>query len=112
MHREHMEVAISSAAQGGKVAIFAENLRQSEQLAHDVEELVPSEYVEKVSRANGRRAIHLHGGGSIRFIPTQQSAGRGLSLDRAYLPITTDRDTLAAIIPSLCTSQDGVLTGY
>lgn len=93
------------------MAIFAKDLRRAELLAHDVEEVLPSENVEKVSRANGRRAIHLHGGGSIRFISTNQSA-RGLSLDRAFVPIGTDQDTLADIIPSLCTSQEGVLTGY
>lgn len=111
MHREHMHVAISSAAAGGAVAIFAKNLQHAEQLAHDVEEVMPREYAEKIFRANGRRAIHLHGGGSIRFISTRQSA-RGLSLDRAFVPIGTDQDTLTDIVPSLCTSQEGVLTGY
>lgn len=111
MHREHIEVAIASAAQGGKVAIFAKDLRRAEQLAHDVEEVLPGENVDKVSRINGRRAIYFHGGGSIRFISTRQSA-RGLSLDRAFVPITTDQDTLADIVPSLATSAEGVLIGY
>jgi Cft2 family RNA processing exonuclease len=111
MHREHINVAIASAAQGGAVAIFAENLNRAQELLSDVEDVLPRENVEKVSRLNGKHAIYLHGGGSIRFISTRQSA-RGLSLDRAFVPITTDRDTLAAIIPSLCTSQEGVLTGY
>ena len=111
MHQEHMHVAISSAAAGGAVAIFAKNLQHAEQLAHDVEGVVPEEYAEKIIRANGRRVIHLHGGGSIRFISTRQSA-RGLSLDRVFVPIGTDDTTLADIVPSLCTSEDGVLTGY
>lgn len=111
MHREHINVAIASAAQGGKVAIFAHNLQRAEQLAHDVEEVLPGENVEKVYRANGRRAIHLHGGGSIRFISINQSA-RGLSLDRVFVPIGIDQVILADIVPSLCTSQEGVLTGY
>lgn len=111
MHREHMNVAMASAAQGGKVAVFAQNLERAEQLAHDFEEALPSENVEKVSRVNGRRAIYFHGGGSIRFISTNQSA-RGLSLDRAFVPIPTDQGILAAIVPGLCTSQEGVLTGY
>jgi hypothetical protein len=100
-----------SAAQGGAVAIFAENLNQAQRLLSDVENVLPSDSVEKISRVNGRHAIYLHGGGSIRFISTRQSA-RGLSLDRAFVPITTDGDTLADILPSLCASQEGVLTGY
>lgn len=111
MHLEHMLVAIASAAQGGAVAIYAENLHLVDGLAKQAEEVLPSENVEKVSRSNGRRAIYFHGGGSIRFISLRQSS-RGLSLDRVFVPVGTDRKFLEDIIPSLATSSEGVLTGY
>lgn len=111
MHREHICTAIASAAQGGRVAIFAENLERAQHLLSEVEDVLPTENVEKVSRVNGRHAIYLHGGGSIRFISSRQSH-RGLSLDRAFVPIPTDQNTLADIVPALCASQEGVLIGY
>ena len=111
MHKEHLEVAITSAYHGGAVAIFTENLHCADKLAGDAEEAAPSESVEKICRANGRRAIYFGSGGSIRFISIRQSA-RGLSLDRAFVPIGIDQDTLADVVPALCTSQEGVLTGY
>lgn len=111
MHREHMNVSISAAARGDKVAILTENLHCADGLAMDIEELLPSEYVEKISRANGRRAIYFHGGGNIHFISLRQSA-RGMSLDRVFVPIGTPKDVLADIIPALAASSDGVLTGY
>jgi hypothetical protein len=107
----HMELAIASASKGGKVAIFTENLQRADMLAHDAEEITPNESVEKVTRANGRRALHFHGGGSIRFISVNQSA-RGLSLDRAFLPRGTSEDVRAAIIPALATSREAAFPGY
>jgi hypothetical protein len=111
MHREHINVAISAASRGDKVAIFTENLQRAEMLAHDVEEAMPSEYLEKVCRANGRRAILFHGAGSIRFMSTKQS-GRGMSLDRVFVPVGTDRKFLEDVVPCLATSPEGVLTDY
>lgn len=111
MHREHVNVAAAAAAQGSAVGIFADNLEHAEQLAHDVEQVVPDDNVEKVSRVNGRRAIRFHGGGSIRFISIRQSA-RGVSFDRIFVPVGIDRKFLEGIVPSLSTSSEGVLTGY
>lgn len=112
MHREHMETAIFSAAKGGSVAIFADSVHLAQLLAHEVEASVPKElWLQKVSYVNGKHFIEFPGGGIIRFISLRQSA-RGLSLDRVFVPIGTPKDTLADIAPALCTSQDGVLTGY
>lgn len=111
MHALQKDAAIETASQGGKVAIFAENLRWADMLALDVEELTPSESLEKVSRANGRRALHFHGGGSIRFISVNQSA-RGLSLDRAFVPRGISEDVLAAVIPALATSRVSAFPAY
>lgn len=111
MHREHIEVAISAAARGDAVAIFAENLQRTHQLAREVEAVLPGEYVQRLSRENGRQFIELHGGGIIRFLSINQS-GRGLSLDRVFVPVGTDRKFLEEIVPCLVTSPEGVLTGY
>lgn len=110
MHPEHIHTAISAAAVGDSVAIFGETVERVQDIARDIVKEVPADYVERVSRLNGAHRIDFHGGGRIRFISLRQSA-RGLSLDRAYVPIPTDRDILASIIPSLNASA-GVLTGY
>lgn len=112
MHREHMETAIFAAAKGSAVAVFADTLDRAQRLAHEVEAAVPTElWLQKVSYVNGRHSIEFPGGGSIRFISLRQSA-RGLSLDRVFVPIGTDQAALEDIVPALCTSQEGVLTGY
>lgn len=111
MHLEHICTAIASAAQGSAVAIFAENLQRAQQLAREVEAVLQGENVARLSRENGRQFIELHGGGIIHFRSTNQS-GRGMSLDRIFVPVGIDRKFLEDIIPSLATSPEGVLTGY
>lgn len=111
MHREHILVAIAAAAQGSAVAILAENLQRAQQLAREVETILPAENVARLSRENGRHFIELHGGGIIRFMSTRQS-GRGMSLDRVFVPVGTDRKILEDILPTLNASSEGVLTGY
>ncbi|QAY16054.1 hypothetical protein SEA_ELESAR_2 [Arthrobacter phage Elesar] len=114
MHSEHITRAIEAAVFGSKVAVFADSLEQAQDLARNFEDAVPvslQEALEYVSRANGRCRLDFCTGGSIRFMSLRQS-GRGMVLDRVFLPITTDKNTLCEILPSLMTSHEGVLTGY
>lgn len=114
MHPEHMERAISAAAHGSAVAIFAETLERAQDIAHEIEEAAPSQLLQRVSRLNGNHYLDFCGGGSIRFLSTHPNARsvRGMSLDRVFVPIGISRDILGDIIPSIVTSSEAVLTGY
>jgi hypothetical protein len=114
VHREHMNVAISAAARGDKVAVFAETVERVQGIANEIMEATPGELVERVSRLNGNHYMDFYGGGRIRFLSTHPNArgGRGLSLDRVFVPIGTSPDALMEIVPALNTSREGVLTGY
>jgi hypothetical protein len=111
IHHEHLERAILAAGMGSAVAIFTRDLRRSSEIARLAEEATPAILVDKIQRSNGRQAIFFRSGGTIRFISINQSA-RGLSLDRAYVPIGVPDQTLVDIIPALAASPEGVLTGY
>lgn len=114
MHPEHIQRAVSAAIGGSSVAIFGESLERAQGIARDVEEVTPAELVEQRSRRNGDHWINFYGGGRIRFLSTNPHArsARGLRLDRVFVPIGIDQDTLANIVPALATSREGVLTGY
>lgn len=112
MHPEHMERAIWAAAAGRSVAVFSESAHLAKGIANQFEKNSPKDLVERVSRANGRLRIDFLGGGAVRFIDTKSHGGRGLSLDRALVPIGISKDVLADILPSLATSREAVLTGY
>ena len=112
MHSEHMQKAISAAMSlEDRVAVFTTSAEESRALVREFEQAAPVERIARISRVNGRCFIEFHGGGWIRFIATTQSA-RGMSLDRAYVPIGTKPDRLADLLPCLQTSTAGVLTGY
>lgn len=114
MHPEHMQRAISAAIGGSAVAIFGETLERAQDIAQDIMEATPGELVERLSRRNGDHYIDFCGGGRIRFLSLHHRGigVRGLSLDRAFVPIGTKPDALENIIPSLVTSREAVLTGY
>jgi hypothetical protein len=112
MPPEHIQRAVSAAIGGSFVAIFGESFQRVQEIAHDVEEAMPAELVEHVSRVNGRHSIDFVGGGRIRFISTNSRGGRGLSVDRVFVPVGTAPDVLANILPMLVTSREAVLTGY
>jgi hypothetical protein len=112
MHPEHVETAIAAAAAyGSKVAVFADNLQEAQALARQFEDAAPAAHVERISRLNGNSYIDFYSGGRILFRSTRQS-GRGLSLDRALVPITMPPEALFDIRLMLATSEDGALTGY
>jgi hypothetical protein len=114
VHPEHVQRAVSSAAGGSSVAVFADTMELVQDRAREIMEATPSELVERISRRNGDHYIDLYGGGKIRFMSTYANArsARGMSLDRVFVPIGTSRDVLGGIVPSLVTSREAVLTGY
>jgi hypothetical protein len=111
MHDAHQLDALLSASAGSKVGVFARTLTQVQAICNSMTDYVEDNEQAAVRRVNGQHEISFPNGGRIRFLSFSQSA-RGSVFDRVYVPLQTPSDTLMELIPSLATSDDGLLTGY
>ncbi|GAB4006674.1 terminase large subunit [Nocardioides ultimimeridianus] len=62
--------------------------------------------VRRIVRTNGREAVYLHNGGSVRLVSRSKSSGRGLSADLLILDEAQELsdETFAALLPVVSAS--------
>lgn len=109
--QEHVITALGAALEGERVGFFAD----SHHLAHEaflvMERLAPEGC--GIRRTNGCQSIKTRAGGSVHFFSLRGGGGRGVSLDRAYVPAAlADEDVALSIEASLATSKRPQFIGY
>lgn len=107
--QEHVITALGAALEGERVGFFERSHVHGIFLA--VAALAPEGC--SLIRANGREEIGTRAGGSVRFFNTEHGGGRGVSLDRAYVPAAlADEDVADLIAACLATSKRPQFIGY
>lgn len=101
--------AISHASEGQTVGWFGSRWDDVSE-DFNATDTICKDSASMIRRANGMQEIRFPSGGRIRFItPTR---GRGLSLDRAYMPRDMAEQDVANILPALQTSPAGAACWY
>ena len=114
MHPELLRVILNVANAGDRVAIFEPSNEEARALFDRAAIDMPAEVSPvRTVKLHGGQAFHFASGGFVKFHSIRSLArARGTSLDWAYVPLGTDRDTLGELIPSFATSTSGILLGY
>lgn len=111
MHDSHQLDALLAASVGSRVGVFASTLTEVQAICIAMADYIEDHEQATVRKVNGQHEISFPNGGRIRFLSFGQSA-RGSVFDRVYVPLQTPSDILMDLIPSVSTSDDGLVTGY
>lgn len=104
--------ALGAALDGESVAFFEASHSDARAMFKAAESVAPEGC--EIRRTNGNESIRTRAGGAIHFLSVRAQGGRGIALDRAYVPAALASEDLVAmsIEVSLSTSKHPRFIGY
>ncbi|WP_038463646.1 hypothetical protein [Arthrobacter sp. PAMC 25486] len=109
--KEHSITAMAAALEGSHVAFFGATHDDARAAFKAADALAPDGC--EIRRTNGNESIRTRAGGSIHFLSIRSKGGRGMALDRVYVPAAlADEDVALEIEACLATSQNPMFIGY
>ncbi|MFJ3957710.1 hypothetical protein [Arthrobacter sp. NPDC090010] len=99
MRQQHIDQAISHGLAGRSVAVFGETHGAAQAEAAQIIAATPTEHATRISRQNGNHYIEFSSGGKVRFYSTNPNTRglRGLLIDTAFVPSSTERSFLDSL---------------
>lgn len=107
------EDALTSAALGLRVGIFAHTLTVAQEFLSEVADRLGPGDQPTVRRVHGAHSISFRDGGKITFHGFRGGKSfRGTPLDRAYIPVSASREQMLSLVPCLETGKNPAFIGY